>query len=403
MEFISYWDTERKNLPVATDGIVLKVNNLAQQAELGYTAKTPRWAIAYKFPAEKQLTKLKQITYQVGRTGVVTPVANLEPVQLSGTMVQRATLHNEDFIRSLDLREGDMVWVEKGGEIIPKITGKEQSDEVQSTKDFSFPDVCPECGTPLVRVEGEAAWRCPNEEGCPPQQKGKIEHFVARKAMNIDGLGEETIDLLYDKGLIRNIADIYSLRKEDIAALERFGAKSADNILAGINASKSVPWARVLFALGIRMVGETTAKKIARRFNSIDALQWATKEQLIAIEDVGEQIADNIIAYFNNLDNLTILTRLKEAGLQMEDLSTTSVPLSNKLEGMTIVISGTFAHHSRDEYKEMIEAHGGKNSGSVSKKTSFILAGDNMGPEKRKKAEDLGVKIISEDEFLEML
>ena len=403
MEFIAYWDTERKNLPVATDGIVLKVNNLAQQSELGYTAKTPRWAIAYKFPAEKQLTKLKQITYQVGRTGVVTPVANLEPVQLSGTMVQRATLHNEDFIRSLNLREGDMVWVEKGGEIIPKITGKEQSDEVQSTKDFSFPDVCPECGTPLVRVEGEAAWRCPNEEGCPPQQKGKIEHFVARKAMNIDGLGEETIDLLYDKGLIRNIADIYSLRKEDIAALERFGDKSADNILAGINASKSVPWARVLFALGIRMVGETTAKKIARRFNSIDALQWATKEQLIAIEDVGEQIADNIIAYFNNLDNLTILTRLKEAGLQMEDLSTTIVPLSNKLEGMTIVISGTFAHHSRDEYKEMIEAHGGKNSGSVSKKTSFILAGDNMGPEKRKKAEDLGVKIISEDEFLEML
>lgn len=403
MEFIAYWDTERKNLPVATDGIVLKVNNLAQQSELGYTAKTPRWAIAYKFPAEKQLTKLKQITYQVGRTGVVTPVANLEPVQLSGTMVQRATLHNEDFIRSLDLREGDMVWVEKGGEIIPKITGKEQSDEVQSTKDLSFPDVCPECGTPLVRVEGEAAWRCPNEEGCPPQQKGKIEHFVARKAMNIDGLGEETIDLLYDKGLIRNIADIYSLRKEDIAALERFGDKSADNIIAGINASKSVPWARVLFALGIRMVGETTAKKIARRFNSIDALQWATKEQLMAIDDVGEQIADNIIAYFNNLDNLTILTRLKEAGLQMEDLSTTSVPLSNKLEGMTIVISGTFAHHSRDEYKEMIEAHGGKNSGSVSKKTSFILAGDNMGPEKRKKAEDLGVKIINEDEFLEML
>ena len=403
MEFIAYWDTERKNLPVATDGIVLKVNNLAQQSELGYTAKTPRWAIAYKFPAERQLTKLKQITYQVGRTGVVTPVANLEPVQLSGTMVQRATLHNEDFIRSLNLREGDMVWVEKGGEIIPKITGKEQSDEAQSTKDFSFPDVCPECGTPLVRVEGEAAWRCPNEEGCPPQQKGKIEHFVARKAMNIDGLGEETIDLLYDKGLIRNIADIYSLRKEDIADLERFGDKSADNIIAGINASKSVPWARVLFALGIRMVGETTAKKIARRFNSIDALQWATKEQLIAIEDVGEQIADNIIAYFNNLDNLTILTRLKEAGLQMEDLSTTSVPLSNKLEGMTIVISGTFAHHSRDEYKEMIEAHGGKNSGSVSKKTSFILAGDNMGPEKRKKAEDLGVKIISEDEFLEML
>ncbi len=402
MAYIAYWDTERKNLPVATDGIVLKVNNLAQQEELGYTAKTPRWAIAYKFPAEKQLTLLKEITYQVGRTGVVTPVANLEPVQLSGTIVQRATLHNEDFIKSLDIRPGDRVWVEKGGEIIPKITGKEQSDEVQSTKDFSFPDICPECGAKLVRVEGEAAWRCPNEAGCPPQIKGKIEHFVSRKAMNIDGLGEETIDLLYQKGLLHNIADIYNLKLEDIAAQERMGEKSAQNMLAGIEASKQVPWSRVLFALGIRMVGETTAKKITRFYTSIDALQWATTEQLCAIEDVGPQIAENIVAYFNDIRNLEILERLRQAGLQFEGEAVEG-PQSDKLAGMSIVISGTFSHHSRDEYKAMIEAHGGKNVGSVSKKTSFILAGDNMGPEKRKKAESLNVKLITEDEFLEMI
>ncbi len=402
MAYIAYWDTERKNLPVATDGIVLKVNNLVQQEELGYTAKTPRWAIAYKFPAEKQLTLLKEITYQVGRTGVVTPVANLEPVQLSGTIVQRATLHNEDFIKSLDIRPGDRVWVEKGGEIIPKITGKEQSDEVQSTKDFSFPTICPECGTPLVRVEGEAAWRCPNEAGCPPQIKGKIEHFVSRKAMNIDGLGEETIDLLYQKGLLHNIADIYNLKLEDIAAQERLGEKSAQNMLAGIEASKQVPWSRVLFALGIRMVGETTAKKITRFYTSIDALQWATTEQLCAIEDVGPQIAENIVAYFNDIRNLEILERLRQAGLQFEGEAVEG-PQSDKLAGMSIVISGTFSHHSRDEYKAMIEAHGGKNVGSVSKKTSFILAGDSMGPEKRKKAESLNVKLITEDEFLEMI
>ena len=402
MAYIAYWDTERKNLPVATDGIVLKVNNLAQQEELGYTAKTPRWAIAYKFPAEKQLTLLKEITYQVGRTGVVTPVANLEPVQLSGTIVQRATLHNEDFIKSLDIRPGDRVWVEKGGEIIPKITGKEQSDEVQSTKDFSFPEVCPECGAKLVRVEGEAAWRCPNEAGCPPQIKGKIEHFVSRKAMNIDGLGEETIDLLYQKGLLHNIADIYNLKLEDIAAQERLGEKSAQNMLAGIEASKQVPWSRVLFALGIRMVGETTAKKITRFYTSIDALQWATTEQLCAIEDVGPQIAENIVAYFNDIRNLEILERLRQAGLQFEGEAVEG-PQSDKLAGMSIVISGTFSHHSRDEYKAMIEAHGGKNVGSVSKKTSFILAGDSMGPEKRKKAESLNVKLITEDEFLEMI
>ena len=409
MAYIAYWDTERKNLPVATDGIVLKVNNLAQQEELGFTAKTPRWAIAYKFPAEKQLTLLKEITYQVGRTGVVTPVANLEPVQLSGTIVQRATLHNEDFIKSLDIRPGDRVWVEKGGEIIPKIVGRaDRNDEMSATASlndgmmYSFPDVCPECGAKLVRVEGEAAWRCPNEAGCPPQIKGKIEHFVSRKAMNIDGLGEETIDLFYQKGLLHNIADIYDLKLEDIAAQERLGEKSAQNILDGIEASKSVPWARVLFALGIRMVGETTAKKIARVYNTIDSLQWATTEQLCAIEDVGPQIAENIVAYFNDIRNLEILERLHQAGLQFESEAAEG-PQSDKLAGMSIVISGTFAHHSRDEYKALIEAHGGKNVGSVSKKTSFILAGDNMGPEKRKKAESLGIKLMTEDEFLEMI
>ena len=415
MAYIAYWDTERKNLPVATDGIVLKVNDLREQEELGYTAKTPRWAIAYKFPAEKQLTLLKEITFQVGRTGVVTPVANLEPVQLSGTMVQRATLHNEDFIRSLDIRPGDRVWVEKGGEIIPKITGKENPSAERSFSDSGlsaegcltaersfFPTKCPECGTPLVRVEGEAAWRCPNEAGCPPQIKGKIEHFVSRKAMNIDGLGEETIDLLYRQGLLHNIADIYDLRLEDIAAQERLGEKSAQNILDGIEASKNVPWSRVLFALGIRMVGETTAKKIAKCYTSIDSLQWATAEQLTAIEDVGPQIAENIVRYFEDMRNLEILDRLRKAGLQMEGEAAEG-PQSDKLQGQSIVISGTFSHHSRDEYKALIEAHGGKNVGSVSKKTSFILAGENMGPEKRKKAEDLGIRLMTEDEFLEII
>lgn len=402
MAYIAYWDTERKNLPVATDGIVLKVNNLAEQEELGYTAKTPRWAIAYKFPAEKQLTLLKEITYQVGRTGVVTPVANLEPVQLSGTIVQRATLHNEDFIKSLDIRPGNRVWVEKGGEIIPKITGKDEGLPVTGYGDYSFPTTCPECGATLVRVEGEAAWRCPNEAGCPPQIKGKIEHFVSRKAMNIDGLGEETIDLLYRQGLLHNIADIYDLKSEDIAAQERLGEKSAQNMLAGIEASKQVPWARVLFALGIRMVGETTAKKIAKRFISIDSLQWATAEQLCAIEDVGPQIAENVVKYFEDIRNIEILDRLRKAGLQLEG-EAAEEPTSDKLAGMSIVISGTFSQHSRDEYKAMIEANGGKNSGSVSKKTSFILAGENMGPEKRKKAEDLGIPLKSEEEFLELI
>ena len=385
MAYIAYWDTERKNLPVATDGIVLKVNDLAAQEELGYTAKTPRWAIAYKFPAEKQF---------------------------SGTIVQRATLHNEDFIRSLDIRPGDRVWVEKGGEIIPKITGRAEREIgrpradvalLPESTEYVFPDVCPECGAKLVRVEGEAAWRCPNEAGCPPQIKGKIEHFVSRKAMNIDGLGEETIDLLYRQGLLHNIADIYDLKAEDIASQERLGEKSAQNMLAGIEASKQVPWARVLFALGIRMVGETTAKKIARVYNSIDSLQWATAEQLTAIEDVGPQIAENIVRYFEDIRNLEILERLRKAGLQFEGESLQPSAISHQLDGMSIVISGTFAHHSRDEYKALIEAHGGKNVGSVSKKTSFILAGENMGPEKRKKAEELGVRLMTEEEFLEMI
>ena len=411
MAFIAYWDTERKNLPVATDGIVLKVNDLAEQEELGYTAKSPRWAIAYKFAAERQLTLLKQITYQVGRTGVVTPVANLEPVQLSGTMVQRATLHNEDFIRQLGIQEGDKVYVEKGGEIIPKIVGKEERPtptlprrEGENTN-YQFITHCPECGTKLVRVEGEAAWRCPNEVSCPPQLKGKLEHFVSRKAMNIEGLGSETIALLYDKGLLHSIADIYSLKQEDLAAQERLGDKSAQNILQAIEGSKQVPWARVLFALGIRMVGETTAKKIAKWFRSIDALQWASKDELMGIEDVGEQIADNIVAYFADIRNLEIITRLQAAGLQMADVSNqqSAVSVPQVLAGKTIVISGTFTHHSRDEYKQMIEDYGGKNSGSVSKKTDFILAGENMGPSKLEKAQSLGVKLVSEEEFLREL
>ena len=399
MAYIAYWDNARKDLPIATDGIVLKVNSLAQQEELGFTAKTPRWAIAYKFPAEKQKTLLREITYQVGRTGVVTPVANLEPVHLSGTIVQRATLHNEDFIRSLQIRPGDMVFVEKGGEIIPKITGK--AEGIASLNyDYHFPTECPECGAKLVRVEGEAAWRCPNEQGCPPQIKGKMIHFVSRRAMNIEGLGEETIELLYEQGLLHNIADIYTLTFNDLASQERFGEKSAQNILNGIANSLLVPWERVLFAIGIRMVGETTAKKLARRFISLEQLQVADREQLIAVEDVGEQIADNIIAYFADERNKEIIHRLQDAGLQMQGEAPEVV--SQALAGQSIVISGTFTQHSRDEYKAMIEAHGGKNVGSVSKKTSFILAGENMGPEKLKKAEALGIPLMTEEEFLEI-
>ena len=417
MEFIAYWDTERKNLPVATDGVVLKVNSLSQQQALGYTAKTPRWAIAYKFEAEKQVTTLRSISYQVGRTGVVTPVANLDPIQLSGTTVSRATLNNEDYIRELGIYEGCRVEVIKGGEIIPKIVGvlpPEENSTIFLRYSYDFPTICPRCGTPLVRVEGESAWRCPNEDGCAPQMKGKLEHFVARKAMNIDGLGAETIDLFFEQGWLRNIADIYDLTAEQIAPLPGFGQKSAERILKGIQESKNIPWPRVLFALGIRMVGETTAKKIAKRYQSIDQLREATAEQLIAIEDVGDIVAQNIVRWFADERNQAIIERLRAAGVQLHMGSDPSVrsigdstggltPRVDALSGMSIVISGTFSHHSRDEYKDIIEACGGKNVGSVSKKTSFILAGENMGPEKRKKAEALGVRLMSEEEFLEMI
>lgn len=403
MDYIHYWDTERKNLQVATDGVVLKVNSIAQQQMLGFTAKTPRWAIAFKFEAEKQLTQLLSVSYQVGRTGAITPVANMEPVLLSGTIVKRATLNNEDFIRSLDLHEGDFVWVEKGGEIIPKITAVEPGKRAADAHPIEFIRICPECGTPLVRIDGEAAWRCPNEEGCPPQQKGKLEHFVARKAMNIDGLGEETIDLFFEKGWLRNIADIYDLNPEQIAALPGFGDKSAERLMAGLEASKQVPWARVLFALGIRFVGETTAKKLAKAYPSIDELFNATFEELILVEDVGEEIAKQIVAHLQNESNRAIIERLRQAGLQMVGQSAEESRLSSRLEGLGIVISGVFQHHSRDEYKAIIEAHGGKNIGSVSAKTSFILAGDNMGPAKLEKAAKLGVRIVSEAEFLQMI
>ncbi len=405
IDFIQYWDTERKNLPVATDGIVIKMNSLSDQDQLGYTAKTPRWAIAYKFQAEKQLTRLNKITYQVGRTGVVTPVANLDPVQLSGTTVARATLHNADFMEQLGIYEGAMVWVEKGGEIIPKITAVEAQAPLLSPPQGGrvFPTECPECGSTLVRDPEQAAWRCPNETGCPPQIKGKIEHFVARKAMNIEGLGEEIINLLYNQDLLHNIADIYTLTAHDIASQERLGEKSAQNILAAVEASKKVPFARVLFALGIRYVGETTAKKLVKTFYTIDMLRAATKEELTTVEDVGEQVADSIIAYFVNPTNQTLIANLREAGLTFESLPPMGGTGRGLLQGKSIVISGTFANHSREELKQLIEDNGGKNVGSVSAKTSFILAGDNMGPQKLEKAQKLGVPIISEDDFIAMI
>ena len=383
-EFINYWDVERKNLPVATDGIVLKVNSLRQQKNLGFTAKSPRWAIAYKFQAERALTRLNKVTYQVGRTGAVTPVANLDPVQLSGTVVKRASLHNADIIEGLDLHIGDMVYVEKGGEIIPKIN-------------------CPECNSKLVRYEGEAAHYCPNETACPPQIKGKIEHFISRKAMNIDGLGPETVDMFYRLGLIHNTADLYDLSVENIKGLDRMGEKSAENIITGIAQSKAVPFERVIFALGIRFVGETVAKKIAKSFENIDELQQADLETLISIDEIGEKIAQSILSYFANESNCELINRLKAAGLQLyrteEDLS----EYTDKLAGQSIVISGVFTHHSRDEYKELIEKNGGKNVGSISAKTSFILAGENMGPAKLEKAKKLGITILSEDEFLKLI
>lgn len=402
-DFIKYWDTERKNLPVATDGIVLKVNSIRQQKNLGYTAKSPRWAIAYKFQAEKALTKLQKVTYQVGRTGAITPVANLDPVQLSGTIVKRASLHNADIIESLDLHEGDMVYVEKGGEIIPKITGVDIASRTPDSMPVKFITHCPECGEPLTRFDDEAAHYCTNEDSCPPQIKGKIEHFISRKAMNIEGLGPETVDLFYQEGMIGNAADLYNLREQDIARLERFGEKSAQNIMAGLEASRQVSFERVLFALGIRFVGETVAKKLARSIKNIDTLMSATKEELMAIDEIGEKIAESIIHFFSSEKNRELVARLKAAGLKMEMEAEETAAVSNILEGKSIVISGVFAVHSRDEYKDIIEKHGGKNVGSISKKTSFILAGENMGPSKLEKAQKLGIKIMDEKEFLELI
>lgn len=403
-EYIRYWDTERKNLPVATDGIVLKVNSMRQQKNLGFTAKSPRWAIAYKFQAERALTRLNKVTYQVGRTGAVTPVANLDPVQLSGTIVKRASLHNADIIEGLDLHIGDMVYVEKGGEIIPKITGVDKdARSMLIGEKVKFITHCPECGSKLIRYEGEAAHYCPNETSCPPQIKGKIEHFISRKAMNIDGLGPETVDMFYRLGLIKNTADLYQLTADDIKNLDRMGEKSAENIIKGIEASKEVPFERVLFALGIRFVGETVAKKIAKYFNDIDELENANLEKLINIDEIGEKIAQSILTYFANPLNRELIERLKSTGLQLyrreEDLS----GYTDKLAGQSIVISGVFTHHSRDEYKELIEKNGGKNVGSISAKTSFILAGENMGPAKLEKAHKLGIKLMSEDEFLTLI
>lgn len=403
-EYIRYWDTERKNLPVATDGIVLKVNSMRQQKSLGFTAKSPRWAIAYKFQAERALTRLNRVTYQVGRTGAITPVANLAPVQLSGTIVKRASLHNADIIEGLDLHIGDMVYVEKGGEIIPKITGVDKDARgMLIGEKVKFITHCPECGSKLVRYEGEVAHYCPNETACPPQIKGKIEHFISRKAMNIDGLGPETVDTFYRLGLIKDTADLYQLTAEDIKNLDRMGEKSAENIIKGIKASKEVPFERVLFALGIRFVGETVAKKIAKSFNNIEELENADLEKLTSIDEIGEKIAQSILIYFSSPLNVSLIERLKSAGLQLyrkeEDLN----EYTDKLAGQSIVISGVFTHHSRDEYKDLIEKNGGKNVGSISTKTSFILAGENMGPSKLEKAHKLGIKIISEDEFLTLI
>ena len=403
LEFIRYWDVERKNLPVATDGVVLKVNSFRQQRNLGYTAKSPRWAIAYKFQAERACTRLNSISYQVGRTGAVTPVANLDPVQLAGTVVKRASLHNADIIEGLDLRLGDMVYVEKGGEIIPKIVGVDKEARFMLGDKIRFITKCPECGSPLTRYEGEAAHYCTNDASCPPQIKGKIEHFVSRKAMNIDGLGSETIDQFYQEGMIHNIADLYTLKAPDIACLERMGKKSAVNIMEGIRASKEVPFERVLFALGIRFVGETTAKTLAKAFRSIDALAEASLDDLMQVDEIGARIAQSILQYFADARNREIIERLREAGVQMQMAEQDSSEYTDKLAGKSIVISGVFAHHSRDEYKEMIEKNGGKNVGSISKKTTFILAGENMGPSKLEKAQKLGVPIINEDEFLKML
>ncbi len=422
-DFINYWDIERKNLPVATDGIVIKVNSLRQQHNLGFTAKSPRWAIAYKFQAERACTRLNSVDYQVGRTGAVTPVANLDPVQLSGTTVKRASLHNADIIEGLDLHIGDMVFVEKGGEIIPKIVGVDtearhcgldpQSDKTHdlfsaivgqtcNAEKVIFINKCPVCGTELIRVAGEAAHYCPNEDGCPPQRKGKIEHFVSRKAMNINA-GVETVDLLYNKGLIHDVADLYKLRFDDLVGLERWGERSAQNLLQSIEDSKKVPFERVLFALGIRYVGETVSKKLASTLHNIDAISTVSFDEIVQIDEIGDRIAKSVLDFFAKEQNKVLINRLKEAGVRMEIDRKIIEKKSTKLGGLSIVISGTFEKFSRDELKDMIEQHGGKNVGSISAKTNFVLAGANMGPAKLEKAEKLKIRIISEDEFIEMI
>lgn len=402
-DYIHYWDTERKNLPVATDGIVLKVNSLRQQKNLGFTAKSPRWAIAYKFQAERAETRLNSVSFQVGRTGAVTPVANLEPVLLAGTVVKRASLHNADIIEGLDLHIGDQVYVEKGGEIIPKIVGvNTEARTMMIGEKVRFITRCPECKTPLIRPEGEAAHYCPNDSGCPPQIKGRIEHFVTRKAMDIN-IGPETVEDLFNVGLVKNIADLYDLRITDLLTLERWAEKSARNLMNSLRESKAVPFERVLYALGIRYVGETVAKRLASSFHSIDRLMEASFEQLVDVDEIGDRIAQSVVAYFSDAENRQIVERLRAHGLQMEVSEEVLANRSERLKGLTFVISGTFTQHSRDEYKAMIEQHGGKNTGSVSGKTSYILAGENMGPAKLEKAAKLGVRIIREDEFLKMI
>lgn len=401
--FIEHWDKARKKLPFDTDGVVIKINSYRQQNILGLTAKTPRWAVAFKYKPERVSTELLSVDFQVGRTGAVTPVANLKPVKLAGTTVKRASLHNADQIQLLDIRVGDWVFVEKGGEIIPKIVGVDQSKRSLFSKPIDFPGACPECGTPLVRPEGEARHFCPNQYGCPPQIKGRIEHFISRKALNIDGLGEETVALLFDNNLIRDAADLYSLTREQLLALDRFADKSADNAIMSIEKSKSVPFPRVLFGIGIRYVGETTAKKLAQHFGSIDAIATATVEQLVEVEDVGDRIALSIIEFFSDERNRMLIDKLKAAGVQMAVSSADTSLLSDRLKGMSIVISGTFSRVSRDELKELIARHGGKNVSSISASTSFLIAGENMGPAKLEKATKLGIKIIDEDEFFRII
>lgn len=403
LAFINYWDTERKNLPVATDGIVLKVNSVRQQKHLGYTAKSPRWAIAYKFKAERACTRLNEVTYQVGRTGAITPVANMDPVLLAGTIVKRASLHNADVISQLDLHLGDMVYVEKGGEIIPKVVGVDTIQRTEGMQKVEFIKTCPECGTPLVRFEGEAAHFCPNDTACPPQIKGRIEHFISRKAMNIDSLGPETVDDYYQRGLIHDVADLYLLTVQDICGANTGRIKSAQKVVDGVRKTLSVPFERVVFAIGIRFVGETTAKLIARHFKTMEALRHATLEELMSVDGVGQVIAESVIKYFANPINASIVDRLATYGVQMQLSAEQLSDRSDKLAGKSIVISGVFALHSRDEYKSMIENNGGKNVGSISKKTSFILAGDNMGPSKLEKAQSLGIPLVSEQEFLAMI